>query len=390
MDMRTVRGLTRLAIDGVTGVTDIVEAMHANIAQAPLPFGTGIRGGRTRGITGLVYTAVREISHLVGQGADQLLAILPADEEPLSGSPAQQAWLAAINGVVGDHLEATRNPLAIPMRFRPHGAHVPTGRLLVLVHGLCMNDLQWLRNGHDHGGKLAADLGYTPLYLHYNSGRHVSENGRALAALLEETLAHWPVAIEELCILGHSLGGLLARSACHYALEAGHRWPALLKRIVFLGTPHHGSPLERHGNWFQASFGVTPYSAPLGNLGKLRSAGVTDLRHGNVLDEDWNHGDRFYEHRDTRCTVRMPGHVACYAAAATLGRRRGDLKDRWLGDGLVPLDSALGVHRDPERCLSFDDGRHRTWLETSHWDLLDDATVYAQIREWLTREGVSS
>ncbi len=120
--MRTVRGLTRLAIDGVTGMTDVVEAMHANIARVPLPFNEGIRSGRTRGITGLVYTAIREISQLVGQSADQLLSIVPGAQEPLSGSTGQQAWLAAINGVVGDHLEASGNPLAIPMRFRPHGA----------------------------------------------------------------------------------------------------------------------------------------------------------------------------------------------------------------------------------------------------------------------------
>jgi len=381
--MAAVRGIAKLAFDGVAGVTDVVEGMHANIAAAPLPFDRRVRR-RTRGITGLVYTAIREISHLVAEGTDQLMKIVPSDGDLLSGSPAQQAWLAAINGVIGDHLEATGNPLAIPMRFVHHGAHAPTGRVLVLIHGLCMNDLQWRRNGHDHGEALARDLGYTPLYLHYNSGRHVSVNGRALAALLEETFAHWPVPIDELCILGHSLGGLVARSACHYALEASHAWPSKLKKIVFLGTPHHGSPLERHGNWFQAAFGISPYSAPLGALGKIRSAGVTDLRHGNLVDEDWNHGDRFYEHKDTRCGVRLPEHVSCFAAAATLGRRRGDVKDQWLGDGLVPIDSALGVHRDPERCLGFAEGNHGVWLEASHWDLLDRADVYAQIHDWLT------
>ncbi|HZP13923.1 MAG TPA: hypothetical protein VFB36_16010 [Nevskiaceae bacterium] len=379
--MAAVRGIAKLAFDSVAGMTDLVEGMHANIAAAPLPFDRKVRR-RTRGITGLVYAAIREISHLVGEGTDHLMKIMPSDDV-LSGSPAQQAWLAAINGVVGDHLEATGNPLAIPMRFVHHGAHRPTGRVLVLIHGLCMNDLQWKRNGHDHGEALARDLGYTPLYLHYNSGRHVSVNGRAFAALLEETLAHWPVPIDELCIVGHSLGGLVARSACHYALEASHAWPSKLKKIVFLGTPHHGSPLERHGNWFQAAFGISPYSAPLGALGKIRSAGVTDLRHGNLVDEDWNHGDRFYQHQDTRCHVRLPEHVTCFAAAATLGRRRGDVKDQWLGDGLVPIDSALGVHRDPERCLDFAEGNHRVWLEASHWDLLDRAGVYAQIHDWL-------
>jgi hypothetical protein len=382
MDMRAVRGAVQLAFDGVAGITGIVEAMHANIAATALPIGKGA-DGRTRGITRLVYDAIREISHLAGLGTDQILAIAPADGEPLSASPSQQAWRAVINGVLGDHLEASGNPLAIAMRFRVDDDAPKTSRVLVLIHGLCMNDQQFHRDGHDHGEALARDLGYTPVYLQYNTGRHVSINGRELAAHLEQFLADWPVPVDELCILGHSLGGLVARGACHYATQARHAWLGKLSRIVFLGTPHHGSPLERHGNWFQAAFGITPYSAPLGALGKIRSAGVTDLRHGNVVDEDWNHGDRFYQHDDTRRTIQLPAQVTCFAAAATLGRRRGDVKDRWLGDGLVPIDSALGVHRDPERCIAFAEGHHRTYFETSHWDLLSASGVYSQIRDWL-------
>jgi hypothetical protein len=386
MDLRAVRGVTRLAFDGVDRMTDLVEAMHLNIAAAPLPFGKA-KHGRTRGITGLVYEAIREISHLVGEGADGLMSLAPADDEPLSASSKQEAWRAAINGVLGDHLEASGNPLALPMRFRRHGRALDlesaTPRVLVLVHGLCMNDLQWQRHGHDHGEALAKDLGYTPVYLQYNSGRHVSTNGRDFAAMLEQLIAQWPTPVEELCIVGHSLGGLVARSACHYGAPADHTWLGKLRKLVFLGTPHHGSPLERHGNWFQAAFGITPYSTPLGRLGMVRSAGVTDLRHGNVLDQDWNAADRFEHHHDTRRALPLPTGVACFATAATLGRKRGDLKDQWLGDGLVPVPSALGRHKDPAFGLAFADENRRTYFEASHWDLLSRADVYQQLRDWL-------
>ncbi len=161
------------------------------------------------------------------------------------------------------------------------------GRLLVLVHGLCMNDLQWRRNGHDHGAALAHDGGWQPLYLHYNSGRHASTNGREFADLLETLVAQWPVPVEELVVLAHSMGGLVARSACQHAELSQQRWLKHLRKIVFLGTPHHGAPLERHGHGLQRLVGISPYTAPLARLGMIRSAGITDLRHGNVLDQDW-------------------------------------------------------------------------------------------------------
>src|SRR5439155_25889866 len=140
--------------------------------------------------------------------------------------------IAALNGVLGDHLAAQETPLAIETHWRCGGQALPLSRValaaalpqasdkhVVLVHGLCMNDLQWQREGHDHGAALARDLGYTPLYLHYNSGLHISENGRQFAQLLETLIAHWPSPVEELVIVGHSMCGLVARSAWHYAKD---------------------------------------------------------------------------------------------------------------------------------------------------------------------------
>jgi pimeloyl-ACP methyl ester carboxylesterase len=260
--------------------------------------------------------------------------------------------------------------------------------LLVLLHGLCRNDLQWSREGHDHGATLAGELGFTPVYLHYNSGLHVSINGHALAQQVERLLDQWPVPVERLVLLGHSMGGLLARSALHYAMQAGQRWPARVNDLVCLGTPHHGAPLERAGHWVDIVLGATPYAAPFARLGKLRSAGITDLRHGNLVDEDWVGRDRFARGTDRRQHVPLPDHIRCHAVAASIGQQGGDLKGRLLanglGDGLVPLDSALGRHKDPARTLAF--AEHRQWVGygMNHLDLLNRAEVYAQLRQWLT------
>jgi pimeloyl-ACP methyl ester carboxylesterase len=362
--------LNRLVIDATAGVTDVAEAMHRNIAWVPG--------------AGLVYRCIRGITRLVGGGIDVGLAPFSALGEGGS-STGREAVLAALNGVLGDHLAATGNPLAIPMRWRQGGEPAAPSagrRLLVLAHGLCMNDLQWNRKGHDHGSALARDLGFTPVYLLYNSGLHISTNGRAFAGLLEGLVARWPVPVEEMVILGHSMGGLVTRSACHYGRTAGHAWLHPLKKIVFLGTPHHGSALERGGNRIDSALDISRYTAPLGRLGKIRSAGITDLRHGNVLDEDWAGHDRFEKSEDPRQPILLPDGVQCYAMAAA-AREAGSLKTRLFGDGLVPVKSALGRHEEAGRNLHFPESRQWIAPGMTHFDLLHRPEAYEKIREWL-------
>ncbi len=393
-----LHGFGRLTIDAVAGLTDLVEAMHHNIARTPAPFGKP-PAGRTGGITGFVYGSIRGVTRLVGGGLDALLGrLVPLFGEKQS-SPEREAVLAALNGVLGDYLEASGNPLAIRMRLRRDrqplrldktalAAAFPNagGKLLVLAHGLCMNDLQWKRQGHDHGAALARDLGCTPIYLHYNSGRHISSNGREFAELLEGLLDYWPVPVEELAILGHSMGGLLARSAWHYGTAAGHAWPRRLKKLVFLGTPHHGAPMERGGHWIDIALGASPYTAPLSRLGKIRSAGITDLRHTYLLDEDWQGRDRFARSTGRHAALPLPEGVQCYAIAGTTGKQAGDLKDRLIGDGLVPLASALGCHAERDRHLMFPQERQWIACETGHLDLLCRTQVYERIRDWLAAQ----
>jgi pimeloyl-ACP methyl ester carboxylesterase len=389
-----LQGFARLAVEATAGVTDLVEAMHGTIIN---PIG---RPDRTKGITGLVYRSIGGVTRLVAGGLDLVLGQLPALIAQRDSSPEREAVLAALNGSLGDYLIATSNPLAITMSARRDGkrltleqgalrAAIPqaNGKLLVLVHGLCMNDLQWNRHGHDHGAALARELGYTPVYLHYNSGQHVSTNGEAFADLLESLVSEWPQPVEELVIVGHSMGGLVSRSACHFAAQAGHAWLAKLDKLVFLGTPHHGAPLERGGNWVDVILGATPYSAPFARLGKVRSAGITDLRYGYLLPENWEGRDRFARGKDTGATLPLPlgkaHRVKSYTLAATTGAKAGDINDKLWGDGLVPLNSALGIHAHADRSLAFPKARQWIAYETNHMELLNRPEVYERLRKWL-------
>jgi hypothetical protein len=389
-----LRGASRLIVDAVLGVTGVVESMHRNISGLAPVVGASLDGG-TRGITGLVYRSVRGVTRVVGLGLDvALVPLAPLFATPGS-SPRREAVLAALNGVFGDALVAADNPLAIPMRLRRDGRALtldrqalaeqiprPGARLVVLVHGLCMNDLQWHRDGHDHGGALARDLGFTALYVHYNSGRAISANGRELAALLEQLVAQWPVPIAELAIVGHSMGGLVARSACRVAELAGHSWLEQLQKLVFLGTPHHGAPLERAGHWVDQLLEISPYSAPLARLGKIRSAGVKDLRHGSIVAAEGRPGDG-RRGRARRPPVPLPRGVRCFALAATRQAPADPPPVRLRGDGLVPVGSALGEHEDAALSLRIPRSRQRVVHRLGHLDLLGSHEVYDQLRRWL-------
>lgn len=389
-----LRGASRLLVDAVTGVTGIVESMHRNISGLAPIVGASREGG-TRGITGLVYGSVRGVSRVVGFGLDAALSRLAPLLRRRGVSARREALVAALNGVLGDHLAASQNPLAIAMRLRKDGRPLtlerqalaqdfprPRAKLVVLVHGLCMNDLQWRRDGHDHGASLARDLRCTTLYLHYNSGLHVAANGREFAQLLEQLVREWPVPVRELAVVGFSMGGLVSRSACHYAALAGHAWPRRLEKLVFVGTPHHGAPLERIGSWVDVLLEISPYSAPFARLGKIRSAGVRDLRYGNVVDEDREGSAQSHA---ARKRVPLPEGVQCFAIAATRQAQRRGTDARLSGDGLVPVRSALGQHRNAALALAIPASRRSTVHGLDHLGLLGSREVYERIRRWLAR-----
>ncbi len=379
-----LRGVTRMAIDAALTIVEVVEKMHRTVQLRPGPLGVPV-AERPSGNTGLVYRSVRGGVRLVGRAVGASLAgittLLPDGES----SPTRDAYRSAANGVYGDYLARTGNPLAINMSLWHRGQRIDmddpmqglerrssvtsANKLLVLVHGLCMNERQWSRDGHDHGAALANELGYLPLYLRYNSGLQIESNGRMLAEMLETLIGKWATPVDELVIMGHSMGGLVARSACHQGDEARHIWPKYLRKLVFLGTPHHGALLERGGHGLDVAMGLSPYSMPLTRLSKARSAGINDLRHGTISGgED---------------IVPLPLGVKCYAAAAVRAAKRNLLSERVIGDGLVTPDSALGRHPDSKRTLAFP--RNRQWVGygMGHRELLNRPEAYEQISSWL-------
>ena len=421
LHLSDIQGLSQLVTQGVLGVAGLAESVQGNVYKAvATPFGSlgakfihaepGSSGIKPTGITGLVYGSIKGITRLAGGTVNAALTkaaplITNRFGTPAS-SPEREAVLAAINGVLGDQLLATGNPLTITMSFRHEGKPLvvdktsladqlphATGKLLVVLHGLCMNDLQWTIVGknnvrkndvsYNHADVLAEKLGYTPVYLHYNTGLHTSVNGQQFATLLEQLLAAWPKPIEELTLLVHSMGGLVSRSACYAAEQSGMAWRKQLKNIVFLGTPHHGAPLERLGNWIDATLGSNLVTRPFAAIGQIRSSGITDLRYGHVLESSWDGKDRFERSPDSREPLPLPAGVNCCSVAATTSSEASELQDALIGDGLVPLKSALGQHDEASHCLSFEPDNTWTAYGMNHMELLSCPDVGQQVLKWL-------
>lgn len=383
--MRDVRGAVQLGVDAAIGITDVVEHLHHTIGSVRAPLGKPSRG-TTRGITGFVYRSVRAGMRFVGKGIDASLAPFIETLPRIQDHRTRDLLVSILNGIHGDHLARTVNPLAITMTLRHDGRMVdvasahesmtrllgraPKQRLVILIHGLCMNDTQWRRDGYSHGDRVASVIDGDVLALRYNTGRHIHQNGADLADRLDALITNWPDKPPELVVIGHSMGGLVARSALHLASARNHGWVDQLKHLVFLGAPHHGAPLERGGFHVDQILGLSPYSSPFAALGQSRSAGIKDLRHGTITNIDREHAP-------------LPAGVSCYAIAGRLDPVGHDRADQFIGDGLVPLDSALGQHADRERDLGFPADRQLVIPGIGHLALLWHEEVGAAIERWV-------
>lgn len=395
--IRLVQGGHLLAFDSVEVIVDTVERMHETVARrppfwSPQPPAPGRAHGR---IASSVYRSIRGINRALCKGSQQIFELIPEGTPLPECTPGEIRAIAALNGILGDHLEATGNPLAFRMSLHGNGKplDIDPGALardlpeagphpVIFVHGLGLSELSWSRNNsRSLGDRLQEELNCTPVYLRYNSGRHISSNGRELSQLLDNLLETWPVAVESLTLVGHSMGGLVIRSAGWYGHRERRGWLKKLRRVVCLGTPHHGSPLEKAGHAFDVAIGKFPYLAPLA-LGKHRSAGIKDLSHGDLLDEDWQDYQPHLPRQDARRAVPLLHGVDYYFAAATLGKNSKDPLGFLLGDLLVRLDSALGSHNDQVKKLDVREDHCRVFHEKNHFDLLDDPRVHEQVLEW--------
>jgi pimeloyl-ACP methyl ester carboxylesterase len=330
--------------------------------------------GRVFGALGPSAAPVRVVHDSIARGVYagvgaglRATALVPVPDRELSETPRGAMALGALNGLLGDKLE---EPLAIPMAVRRVGEPA-TSRLAVFLHGLGETEYAW--GARSYGDRLHEDLGITPVFLRYNTGRHISENGASLAALLDEVVASWPVEVEQIALIGHSMGGLVARSACHH----GGDWTGLVRHTISLGTPHSGAPLEQAVHAMSAALDIVPETRPFARFLRRRSAGIRDLRRGSLVDEDWR--DRDPDALRSQALAEVPlleGATHCFVAA-TITRSPKHPVGRLLGDTLVLSGSASG------RRVGFaaDDGIELGG--THHLALLNHPEVYDRLRSWL-------
>jgi pimeloyl-ACP methyl ester carboxylesterase len=357
-----LRAAAKLVTQATIGVTNIAEGVHRSIKRTMLLEKKSLATtATTSGLTGLIYQSIRGTTHLVSGAIDKaLLAIEPMLSQTDSAaveSYSHQAFLAALNGVVGDRLAEDNNPLAtiMSLRYARGASSAIKSNILLVIHGLCMNDLQWTSTHEgvetNHAEAVANAHGFTPIYLRYNTGKSIEENGAELSLKLEALISTWPTVINEINVLAHSMGGLVIRSAMHHADQSASKlqWRKNLKRIAFLGTPHHGAPLEKAGHWIDLLLGSTPYSKPFVALTKLRSVGINNLRDG--------------------LTHSLPKKVALLAVAGCATAKRNKATDHISGDGLVSVNSALGTD------LGFKQEDTRVFLKMNHMQLLSRPEV---------------
>ena len=295
-------------------------------------------------------------------------AAVGADPEAPALAAGRRGAIArgALNGRYGDYLHGRDSELALDMSVRRDGAAValtPEGlasafpgggrRVAVFVHGLGETDEAWRWGSRDgYGERLRRDVGFVPVHVRYNTGRPVADNGRALARLLADVVASWPSVVDEIALVGHSMGGLVVRDACRRADVAGEEWVAAVSTVVGLGTPHRGADLEKATHTLAWTLGLAPETRPLQRVIDVRSAGIKDLRHGSGGVADGRERDRF---------------VSAVVREGPVGMLVGDL--------LVRPSSASGGLRH---------GRELTGL--NHFDLLNHPEVYEQLRDWLSPE----
>ena len=262
---------------------------------------------------------------------------------------------------------------------------------MVFVHGLGENEDSWHRRSPDdtgttYGSRLASEFGCTPLYLRYNTGRHVSDNGRDLAALLRGLQEQWPTTVDEILLVGHSMGGLVIRAACHYG--SGAAWTGLVRHVVYLGSPHTGAPLARGARMLAWAFDKRPETQPYARLAD-HSAGVRDLRFGYLVDEDWAECDAGTCRQDHAHDVPLLATADHYVISAAVASDPSGPAARVVGDLLVQPSSAHG-RRHNRTPVGFEREHVAHISQLNHFDLLNHPAVYEALRSWLARNQIGS
>lgn len=327
----------------------------------------------------------------------------PSDKP--SDPPPAATWsdvgIGALNGVLGDYLHTRGNDLAVEMTAIVRNVPVAsspdalaqaypkaTERIVVLLHGLCCTESTWLFPGSkddSYGSRMHRDFGFTPVFVRYNTGRHISENGRGFCGLLHDLASHWPAEVEEIALVGHSMGGLVARSACLYAARLERPWLGKVKRAFYIGSPHLGAPLEKVGNVASAILGKVPdpVTRLVRDLINLRSTGIKDLRYANLVDEDWvgRNPDAVLENHRTH--TPLSERVEHFVVAGTLTAQEKHVIGQMVGDALVRVPSATGRPERGGHGLGLPDDHVRLFPGLHHMTLAHHGAVYEQLAAWM-------
>lgn len=404
MQPQEIRSLADLAGEGTRVLTTLVRDTHSGIAQrvfnAVGPVSKPVEVVHNTTAAATYYAVDRALRGALRAAGELAAETRGSDEdETVESNPRVAGVIAALNGIYGDELTKRGNGFALTMQVRHRGRPVAmsavdiaaafpqaTGRIAVFLHGWCMTEMSWWRRPRDgeevksYGARLRDDLGFTPVYLRYNTGLHISDNGKSLAALLEQLRALWPVPVEDIVLIGHSMGGLVIRSACHYGTQHEHAWPDAVRHVVCLGSPHLGADLEKGVNAASWALARLPETRALSSFLNARSSGTKDLRYGALLDEDWSECDPDEFLRDRCNEVPFLPHavyhfVATSAAPGPVGAV--------LGDRLVRPQSASGVGKS--RRIPFDPDHGLTLTGLHHFDLLNHADIYAKLHDWLAQ-----
>ncbi|MCP5018772.1 MAG: hypothetical protein GY938_26375 [Ketobacter sp.] len=364
-------GIFSLFLRSSGELTRVVGEMHHTWRDSPLPWDRSHEADISKAPKPYLW-----IKLLFEHSANKLHSALDHIPTDRVSQPLHRVR-SAVNGVMGDKLQEWNHPLALHTELvDEHGhdvslpaikAQSPAG-VVIFIHGLCLSESDW--HGH-HNRQFISELreqGYGIAWLRYNTGLPIWENGRLLAEFLE---GQWCEGDQDksLRLIGHSMGGLLVRSACHFAGESGHHWLQSLTHAAYLATPHDGAPMEKIGNMANSILGVTPYSRPLMALGNIRSLGIRSLRHANVTEP----------HDGTHQQLPLPFYENC--EHLLLGARKFyEPTNRWLGDGLVPEESAMGGPHFPAEHAQI---RRMMLDDVGHITLLQDERLYDQLRSWL-------
>ena len=386
--MSEARAFGRLAARGAGGLTAMLHETHRAVSRRAFRAAPGAAGVRVvhDAISALVYSAVRAgTTAAVHAGSVAAEARGAALTETTRG----RLVVGAVNGAWGDLLEHERSPLAVHM-------HVPdlaearaaaTPRLAVVVHGLCETEDAW-RLGADrctpYAERLRTDFGFTPLVLRYNTGRRISQNGRQLAEMLEHVVADWPVGVEDIVFVGHSMGGLVARSACHHASEDELGWVRRVSHVFSLGSPLNGADLEKAANVAGWALNQLPETRALARALNRRSAGIKDLRYGNLTDGCWDGHDPDELLTSRRCDVPWLETAQHTFIAASLSADPDHPLGRLAGDLLVRRPSAWAGGQHGEKGQFLIDSSHCIG-PANHFTLLNHPDVYEQISVQLRR-----